>query len=142
MQNMMQQLKLTVNEQKTHICMLPAEQFDFLGYTFGRMFSPRTGRPYLGVRPSRAKIQSGCRQVSEMTSRRWSLMTVQDRVTRLNSLLQGWANYFSLGTVSRAYRAIGSHVSRRLRRWLCANMASRVQEPSGFPTKSSTANSA
>ena len=61
-----------------------------------------------------------CRVVSEMTSRRWSLMTVQDRVTRLNTLLQGWANYFSLGTVSRTYRAIATHVSRRLRRWLRA----------------------
>jgi RNA-directed DNA polymerase len=120
MQNMMQQLKLTVNEQKTHICMLPAERFDFLGYTFGRMYSPRTGRPYLGVQPSRVKIQSVCRQVSEMTSRRWNLMTAQDRVTRLNTLLEGWANYFSLGTVSRAYRAIDSHVTRRLRQWLRA----------------------
>ena len=34
---------LTVNETKTHVCRLPAESFDFPGYTFGRMYSPRTG---------------------------------------------------------------------------------------------------
>jgi RNA-directed DNA polymerase len=31
-----------------------------------------------------------------------------------------WANYFCLGPVSPAYRAIDQHVSRRLRQWLCA----------------------
>ena len=51
MRDMMQRLKLTVNETKTHVCRLPAESFDFLGYTFGRMYSPRTGGAYLGARP-------------------------------------------------------------------------------------------
>src|SRR6185503_3008421 len=60
-----------------------------------------------------------CRKVSEMTGRRWALMEVGDRVARLNEVLLGWANYFSLGTVSRAYRAIDQHVARRLRQWLC-----------------------
>jgi len=43
MREMMRRLKLTVNETKTHVCRLPAGSFDFLGYTFGRMNSPRTG---------------------------------------------------------------------------------------------------
>ena len=33
-------LKLTVNEEKTRICRVPDGEFDFLGYTFGRMYSP------------------------------------------------------------------------------------------------------
>jgi hypothetical protein len=36
-------LKLTVNEEKTRICRVPDGEFDFLGYTFGRMYS--LGRP-------------------------------------------------------------------------------------------------
>jgi len=39
----MGKLKLTVNEEKTRICRVPEGQFDFLGYTFGRMYSARTG---------------------------------------------------------------------------------------------------
>ena len=39
----MGKLKLTVNEDKTRICTVPEGKFDFLGYTFGRMYSPRTG---------------------------------------------------------------------------------------------------
>jgi RNA-directed DNA polymerase len=30
-------LKLTVNEDKTRICKVPEGEFDFLGYSFGRM---------------------------------------------------------------------------------------------------------
>ena len=48
MQNMMQKLKLTVNEQKTHVCCVSDESFDFLGYTIGRLYSPRTGERLLG----------------------------------------------------------------------------------------------
>lgn len=119
MRAMMGRLKLTVNERKTHVCKLPGESFSFLGYTFGRLFSPRTGRDYLSPQPMRKKVQSVCRSVSEMTGRRWTLMAIGDRVVRLNELLAGWANYFSLGTVSKAYRAIDQHVARRLRQWLC-----------------------
>ena len=43
----MGKLKLTVNETKTRVCKLPEEKFDFLGYTFGRCYSPKTGRAYL-----------------------------------------------------------------------------------------------
>ena len=32
-------LKLTISEEKTQICTVPNGEFDFLGYTFGRMYS-------------------------------------------------------------------------------------------------------
>ena len=36
------------------------ETFDFLGYTFGRCYSPRTGRAYIGTRPSKKRIVRIC----------------------------------------------------------------------------------
>jgi RNA-directed DNA polymerase len=119
MRSMMGRLKLTVNEDKTHICRLPEETFDFLGYTIGRCYSPRTGRAYLGLRPSKKKVQGLFVRISEMTSRRTLLKDVQEMTVGLNRLLVGWANYFSLGSVSKAYRAVDAHVTTRLRRWLC-----------------------
>jgi Reverse transcriptase (RNA-dependent DNA polymerase) len=49
MRTMMSKLKLTVNESKTRVCYLPEEKFDFLGHTFGRCYSMRKGRVFLGT---------------------------------------------------------------------------------------------
>jgi group II intron reverse transcriptase/maturase len=118
MRGMMEKLKLTVNETKTHVCQVPDESFDFLGYTIGRCYSPRTGGAYIGARPSRKKIQGVCRRISELTSCRWELLDHGECVRRLNRVLVGWAHYFSLGSVSRAYRVVDAHARYRLRQWL------------------------
>ena len=118
MRRIMDKLKLTVNEQKTRRIRIPEQTFEFLGHTIGRMWSPRTGRSYIGTRPAKEKISRLCRQISEETSRRWLWREVDEQVEILNRKLLGWANYFCLGAVSRPYDVIDRHVSVRLRRWL------------------------
>src|SRR5262249_45849728 len=49
---------LALNEDKTRVCNARCNPFDFLGYTFGPMYSPRTGGCYLGARPSRKAVAS------------------------------------------------------------------------------------
>ena len=120
MTEMMSKLKLTVNEAKTHICRMPQETFDFLGYTFGRCYSPKTGRAYLGTRPSKKRIARICESISEMTGRDQTLLDTKTLVEKLNRTTVGWANYFCLGPVSKAYRAVDRHMRKRLRQWLCA----------------------
>ena len=44
MREIMGKLKLTVNEEKTRICKVPEGEFDFLGFTFGRRYSAKTGK--------------------------------------------------------------------------------------------------
>jgi RNA-directed DNA polymerase len=119
MRNMMARLRLTVNERKTRIGRVPGESFQFLGYQIGRCFSPRTGHTYLGMRPTRPAVQRLCRALSEKTSRRSLSLEVEEMVRSLNLRLGGWANYFQLGQVSPAYRAVDQHVRYRLRKWLC-----------------------
>src|SRR5256885_3772346 len=57
LREVMGRLKLTVNEEKTRICKVPEGEFEFLGYTFGQMYSPSTGKAYLGYRPSKKSIK-------------------------------------------------------------------------------------
>ncbi|MBA3570847.1 MAG: group II intron reverse transcriptase/maturase [Pyrinomonadaceae bacterium] len=119
MRGMMTKLKLTVNETKTHVCQVPEESFDFLGYTFGRWYSAKTGRAYIGTGPSKTKVLRLCRRISELTSCRWELLDEEEMVGRLNCVLHGWSRYFSRGSVSRAYRSVDRHARIRLRQWLC-----------------------
>ena len=117
MRDMMRKLRLTVNDTKTRVCKLPGEKFDFLGYSFGRYYSPRTGRPYLGLMPSKQRV---CVAISAATRRNQTQQDAEALVASLNRLAIGWANYFRLGLVSKAYRAVDRHTRRRLRQWLCA----------------------
>lgn len=136
MRDMMSRLKLTVNESKTRVCCLPEEKFDFLGYSFGRCYSTKTGRAYLGTVPSKKRVQRICRAISEETGRDMLLLDPETVVVRLNRMMTGWANYFCLGPVSKAWRTVERHAAARLRRWLCAKH--QVQWPGykRFPAES------
>ena len=133
MRSMMERLKLTVNETKTRVCQVPRESFDFLGYTIGRCYSPRTGRAYIGTRPSRKKMERLCREISELTGRNQTLWDVETQVGRINRRLIGWANYFRLGTVSKAYRLVQRHAQHRLRQWLCRKHGVQERKYMHFP---------
>jgi len=119
MRGIMKKLKLEVNEEKTRVRRVPEESVVFLGYEIGRCYSPKTGRAYIGTRPSKKAIRKVCEVVRERTNPRWEWRDARDLVGELNRMLRGWANYFCLGSVSRAYRAVDAYVGARLRRWLC-----------------------
>ena len=135
MRNMMSRLKLTVNESKTRVCRLPEEKFEFLGYTFGRCYSPKTGRAYWGTTPSKKRVQRICKAISEMTRRSQTQQSAETLVEALNGQINGWANYFCLGPVSQAYRAVEQHTCRRLRQWLCVKHKEQAGGNTRFPQK-------
>jgi len=124
--------KLTVNEAKTRLVRLPDETLDFLGYTFGRYWSRRTGRSCTGVWPSKKAIAHLVRAIGERNGRATMGPTVSEEVATLNRLLEGWANDFRLGWVSPAHRAAAAQARRRLRQWLYAKHS--VPKPGGYNT--------
>ncbi len=133
MRDMMGRLKMTVNEAKTHVCRLPLESFDFLGYTFGRMYSPRTGGAYLGARPSRKKTLGVCHEINQLVSKLPTFIRPEALVFQVNQVVRGWANYFAYGTITPAYRIVHRHVCRRVRRWLRRKFEDRGQGYHQYP---------
>jgi group II intron reverse transcriptase/maturase len=119
MREIMERLGLTINEEKTRTCRVPDASFDFLGYTFGRCYSTQTGRAYIGTRPSKKSVKRMIDSIRAGTDRKLCWLEATEVVARLNLGLVGWANYFCLGPVSKAYKSIDAYTITRLRRWLC-----------------------
>ena len=132
-ETLLERLKLPMNAEKTRCCRLPEESMTFLGYRIGRNYRRDTGRAYIGTRPSQSNVQSICRRVSELTTRRNGPLSPPVVVARINRLLTGWANYFTLGQVSPAYAAIDRHATRRLRQWLCRKHKVQLGKYVRFP---------
>jgi RNA-directed DNA polymerase len=133
--SMMARLRLTINETKTRLCRGPDEPFNFLGYTIGRCYSPKTGASYIGVRPSEKKIQGLNLKLSEQTGREWSWLDVDEMIGRLNQRMRGWANYFRLGKVAAAYRKVSAHACQRLRQWLSRKFGVQRSGGSRYPDR-------
>jgi RNA-directed DNA polymerase len=118
MEQMMQKLKLEVNQQKTRLCRVPEESFDFLGYTLGTCFRAKSGKAYIGTKPAEKRVIRVCEKISQMTQRNTCWRETEELVGELNLVLKGWGNYFRLGSVSKAYRRVDGHARYRLRQWL------------------------
>jgi RNA-directed DNA polymerase len=90
----------------------------------------------LGTVPSKKRVQRICEAISAETGRNKLLLDVTEVVGKLNQMLRGWANYFCLGPVSQAYRAVDQHTRKRLRQWLCAKHQVRWPGKKKFSTAS------
>jgi RNA-directed DNA polymerase len=113
----MTSIGLALNERKTCVRNARFETFDFLGYTFGPKYSPRTGGRYLTATPSkkallrlkgniRAQLRSG------------NMATEEEVAKRLNRTLRGWASYFCFGTLTKVRHTVDAYVYDRVRHFL------------------------
>ena len=130
----LERLGLTLNEKKTSIRNARQERFDFLGYTFGPHINPRGGGRYLGYSPSQKSVSRIKQKVGELLDRRngapWA-----EVCRKLNQQLQGWRQYFSVGSTSKAYRAVDEYVYDRVRNFLRRRHKVSSQGTRQFPAE-------
>lgn len=98
-----QDLKLTVNPEKTHIAHSD-NGVKFLGVEIGSR--------YTRVQPS--KLKGFKDKVKQLTKRNQG-MNLGDIINRLNPVLRGFVNYFSIANCKRELLALAGWIRRRLR---------------------------
>lgn len=127
----LEKLGLQIHPEKTRLCHAWEEPFDFLGYTFGSLWWWRTKGRGLGTRPSEKAVKRLKGKVNALLYR-GNPQPWPELRTRLNQILVGWANYFSVGATGQVDNAIWWHVGRRVRRFLCKRHKLRPRGASRF----------
>jgi RNA-directed DNA polymerase len=110
----MSRMGLSINERKTSVRGAWRQTFDFLGYTFGQLYSPKRQCFYLGARPSK-KAAKRLREAVHRHLHRGVVAPWEEVVTSLNRTLRGWGNYFRYGTVAPTREALDWYVYERVR---------------------------
>ena len=116
-QQVMGQLKLTMNTTKTCLRDARQETFNFLGYTFGPTYHRKTGDRYTGAWPSDKSIKRVKENVSKLLCP-GNHDPMEKVVQNLNTRLRGWANYFAYGRPYKAYKTVDYHVLQRVQSFL------------------------
>lgn len=102
-------LGLKVNATKTHVCR--PSKLKYLGFGFYK--TPQTKQ--WQSRPHEASVQKFSRTLKHLCKRNWSI-SMTDRVTKLNSVIRGWINYFSIGAMKMKMEKVDEHLRTMLRK--------------------------
>ena len=124
-------LGLTTHPEKTRLCFVWDEPFDFLGYTFRSVERIHTGRRVLTAVPAK-KARRRIKKKVDTLLYRGNPTPWPELREKLNRLLAGWANYFSFGWTGGADGALWWHTYQRVRRFLCKRHKLSVQGSSRF----------
>ena len=103
-----QKLGLKVNATKTHVCR--PSKLKYLGFGFYK--DPQTRR--WTSKPHETSMEKFKRKLKLLTKRSWSI-SMADRISRLNPVIRGWINYFSISKMKGKMAEIDAHLRTRLR---------------------------
>lgn len=99
-------LGLKVNMTKTKI--VRPSKLKYLGFGFWKSSEGWKSRPH------QDSVQSFKRKLKKLTSRKWSI-DLDSRIERLNWVIRGWINYFSMTNMKSAMESIDERLRTRIR---------------------------
>ena len=109
------ELHLTLSEEKTVITHVN-DGFDFLGFHIQR--KPVNGRWAVHLRPTAKAKERVKRKLNDLTSRNWTWMDEHTRLTTLNAIVRGWAEYYRYTSFLRDIGEITEFAWFRYLYWL------------------------
>lgn len=101
-------LGLKVNATKTRITR--PTKLKYLGFGFYKDIKAKEWK----CRPHTDLVNKFKRKLKNLTIRKYS-MNFRKRIERINQVIQGWINYFSLGSMKTVMNDIDAHLRTRLR---------------------------
>ena len=112
---LMTELSLELSVEKTKVTHVK-EGFDFLGFHIQRV-KPE-GRWVTHLRPTEKGKQRIKRKIKELTSRNWTWMDEYTRLTTLNTVVRGWAEYYRYTSLLADIEEITRYTWFRYLQWL------------------------
>ncbi|MBP1468880.1 group II intron reverse transcriptase/maturase [Candidatus Chloroploca sp. M-50] len=111
------ELHLDLSEEKTLITHVN-NGFNFLGFHIQRV-RPE-GRWVVHLRPSEKAKDKVKRRIKELTTRGWTWLDEYTRLTSLNAIVKGWAEYYRYTSLLSDLEDITRYVWHRYLNWLLA----------------------
>jgi group II intron reverse transcriptase/maturase len=108
-------LHLELSEEKTTITHVN-HGFDFLGFNLQRK-NPE-GQWVVHLRPTQKGTERVKERIKKLTSRNWTWMDEYTRLTTLNAIVSGWAEYYKHTSLLEDVEEVTRHVWFRYLRWL------------------------
>lgn len=115
LKELIEKLKLKVNEKKTRIVSTYRESFDFLGYTFKK--KKNKGKYVAYFWPTKKAEKKIREKIKEVVNKR-QVMPIEMVIPQLNAVIQGWVNYFKIGNSSTQFKRVRYYIEQRLRKFL------------------------
>lgn len=117
-EDLLEELALKVNPDKTRVVDARQKRFEFLGFSFQRPRSSKNGKRIVVVEPSRKSEQIFREEVRALTAR-WTHMVPQEEVIeRVNQYVRGWVNYFHVHNSTRVFARLRFFLEQRLRKYV------------------------
>jgi len=114
LRQILERLKLTLNETKTKIVNAHKEKFDFLGFSIWMAESRKTGNLYSHVQPSKKALKAIKDRVTVITQRKMTVKPLEKIMTEVNATVRGWIGYFHFKNCSKVLTHLKGHVEERL----------------------------
>jgi RNA-directed DNA polymerase len=117
LREILNRLDLKLNEEKSRVVDIEEETFDFLGFTYRRVWNRAHTKRVTIFYPSK-KSQQRLRDRVKKVLNPMAPVKVAEQVRRANVILRGWVNYFRVGNSSEVFQNIRYHAEVRVRRVL------------------------